>query len=72
MRSTVGGMVVLTQKSHQEHIIDIANFVWRMCVSYPKFNAVTKPFQFLISRCDAAIVILDYGADEIWIISLDA
>ena len=67
-----GSMVVLAQKPHQEHITDINNFVWRMCVSYRKLNAVTKPFQFPIPRCDAVIVILGCGADEIWIISLDA
>ena len=65
-------MVVLAQKPHQEHITDINDFVWRMCVSYRKLNAVTKPFQFPIPRCDAVIVILGCGADEVWIISLDA
>ena len=44
-----------------------------MCVSYRKLNAVTKPFQLPIQRCDAIIIIaLGCGADEIWIISLDA
>ena len=44
-----------------------------MCVSYRKLNAVTKPFQFPIQRCDAIIIIaLGCGADEIWIISIDA
>ena len=67
-----GSMIVLAQKPHQEHITNISDFIWRMCVSYRKLNAVTKPFQFPIPRCDAAIVILGCGADEIWIISLDA
>ena len=53
-----GSMVVLAQKPHQEHVTDIMKFVWRMCVSYRKLNAVTKPFQFPIPRCDAVIVIL--------------
>ena len=43
-----------------------------MCVSYRRLNAVTKPFQFLIPRCDDAISLLSYGAVLIWIISLDA
>ena len=38
---------------------------------YRKLNAVMKPFQLPILRCDTAIVILGCGADEIWIISLD-
>ena len=63
--------MVLAQKPHQEHANNISGVVWRMCVSYRKLKAVTKPFQFPISLCDAAIVILGCGADEIWIISLD-
>ena len=66
-----GSMVVLAQKSHQEHVANIADFFWRMCF-IPEVNAFTKPFQFPIPRCDAVIVILGYGVDEIWIISLDA
>jgi hypothetical protein len=67
-----GSMVVLAQKPHQEHITDINDFVWRMCVSYRQLNAVTKKFQFPIPRCDDAISILGCGAVLIWIISLDA
>ena len=67
-----GSMVVLAQKPHQEHITDIKEFVWRMCVSYRRLNAVTKPFQFPIPRCDDTITILGCGAVHIWIISLDA
>ena len=33
---------------------------------------MTGPFQLPIPRCEAAIVILGCGADELWIISLDA
>ena len=42
-----------------------------MCVSYRKLNDITKPFQFPIPRCDAAIVNLGCRANEIWIIILD-
>ena len=65
-------MIVLAQKPHQEHVTNIANFLWRMCVSYCKLNAVTKTFQFPIPRCNTAIVILGCGAGKNWIISLDA
>ena len=67
-----GSSVVLAAKPHQEHIKDIDNFVWRMCVSYRKLNAITKPFEFPIPRCDDAIAIIDTGSQFIWIISLDA
>ena len=65
-----GSMIVLAQKPHQEHITAIKDFVWRMCVSYRKLNAVTKPFQFPIPRCDDAVIGLGCGAVVIWIISL--
>ena len=65
-------MVVLAQKPHQEHINAFEAFVWRICVSYRRLNAVTKPFQFPIPRCDDAITILGCGAVTIYIISLDA
>ena len=67
-----GSMIVLAQKPHQEGIINIEDFIWRMCVSYRGLNAVTKPFQFPIPRCDDAVIILGTGAGDIWIISLDA
>ena len=67
-----GSMIVLAQKPHQEHVRHINDFVWRMCVSYRKLNSITKPFQFPIPRCDDAVMILGWGAGEIWIISLDA
>ena len=43
-----------------------------MCVSYRKLNAITKPFEFPIPRCDDAIAIIDTGSQYIRIISLDA
>ena len=67
-----GSMIVLAQKPHQEEVIKIEDFIWRMCISYRRLNAITKPFQFPIPRCDDAISILGSGAGDIWIISLDA
>ena len=67
-----GSSIVLAAKPHQEHISDIKDFVWRMCVSYRKLNSITKPFEFPIPRCDDAIAIIDTGSQFIWIISLDA
>ena len=66
-----GSMIVLAPKPHQENIVNVADFIWRMCVSYRRLNAITKPFQFPIPRCDNAIIILGDGVGSIWIISLD-
>jgi len=65
-------MIVLAQKHHQENVTNIEDFVWRMHVLYCRPNAITKPSQFPISRCNGAITILGGGAGNIWIISLDA
>ena len=60
-----GSMLFLAQKPHQEIIINIADFIWRMCVSYRRLDAITKPFQFLIPQCDDAIIILGDEAGSI-------
>ena len=65
-------MIVLAPKPHQEHVVDIKEFIWRMCVSYRKLNSITKPFEYPIPRCDDAISVLMIGGDEIWIITVDA
>ena len=67
-----GNMAVLAQKPHQEHVRCINDFVWQICVSYCKLSSITKLFQFPIPRCDDAVMILGWGAGEIWIIPLDA
>ena len=54
------------------YIKDIDNFVWKMCVSNRKLNAITKPFEFQIPRCDDAITIIDTGLQYLLIISLNA
>ena len=67
-----GSSIVLAAKPHQEHILDIKDFIWRMCVSYRKLNSITKPFQYPIPRCDDAITIMVVGTNFIWIITVDA
>ena len=67
-----GSMLVLAAKPHQEHVTDIQDFVWRMCVSYRGLNAVTKPFQFPIKRCDDSIITLEQGPSRFFMISADA
>ena len=58
-------MIVLAQKPHQERVVKIEDFIWRMCVSYRRLNPVTKLFQHPIPRCDDAIIILGIGAGDI-------
>ena len=68
-----GSMVVLAPKPHEEHIKDIADFIWRMCVSYRKLNSITKPYEAPIPRCDDLVTNLGGGSPEIYIfISMDA
>ena len=66
-----GVSIVLATKPHQDHVKDIDNFVWRMCISYRKSNAITKPFEFPILRCNDAITIINTCSQCILIISLD-
>ena len=70
--SAWGFPIVLAPKPHQEEVVKIDDYIWRMCVSYQGLNRVTKIFAYPISRCDSSIE--DMG-DHIWIlffISLDA
>ena len=67
-----GSMVVLAPKPHQEHVEDINEFVWRMCVSYRKLNAVTLPFTYPIPRCDDSIHDLGDHNGPLFFMSLDA
>ena len=53
-----GSSIVLAAKPHQEHIRGIDEFVWRMCVSYRKLHAITRPFELPIPRCDNSIDII--------------
>ena len=64
--------VVLAPKPHQEHITDIKNFVWRMCISYRGLNKITNPFEYPICRCDVVIEDLGDGSGVIYFICLDA
>ena len=65
-------MIVLAAKPHQEHVTNIADFIWRMCISYRGLNAVTRPFQFPIPRCDHSVLIIEQGGDKLFQIVLDA
>jgi hypothetical protein len=49
-----GSQIVLAAKSDQAHAAWY-DFVFRLCVSYQKVNAVTRPFRFPTPRCDDAV-----------------
>ena len=67
-----GSLIVIAAKPYQEHVTDINDFIWRVCVSYRKLNGVTKPFQYPIPRCNDAVTLINVGEHHIWIITLDA
>ena len=63
--------IVLAPKPHQEHIESISDFIWRFCVNYRPLNAVTKPFEYPIPRCDAALDNFGDSKGRLHFISVD-
>ena len=63
---------VLAPKPHQEHVTDIGDFVWRFCVNYRPLNAVTKPYDYPIPRCDDALEDFGDSKGKLYFISVDA
>jgi hypothetical protein len=57
---------LLAPKPHQEHISDIADFVWRFCVNYIPLNQVTWQIAYPIPRCDNAVETA-FGGFWIWL-----
>jgi hypothetical protein len=66
-----GSSIVLAAKPHQEHVTDISDFIWRLCVSYRRLNQVTLPFEYPIPRCDDAIDNFGDSAGRLFFIALD-
>jgi hypothetical protein len=66
-----GSAIVLAAKPHQEHIVSIDEFVWRLCVSYRRLNQVTLPFEYPIPRCDDAIDNFGDSNGLLYFIALD-
>ena len=58
--------IVLAAKLHQEHIMDINEFIWRMCVSYHRLKQVTLPFEYPIPCCDDTIDIFGNSAGRLF------
>ncbi len=46
---------LLAPKPHQEHVSNIAHFVWRFCINYIPLNQVTRPIVYSIPRCNSAV-----------------
>jgi hypothetical protein len=66
-----GSSIVLASKPHQEHIIDICDFIWCLCVSYRHLNQVTLPFEYPIPCCDDAIDTFGDSSGRLSFIALD-
>lgn len=49
-----GAMVVLAAKPNQGHV-HWSEYIFRLCVSYRNLNAITRPFNCFIMRCDDAV-----------------
>ncbi len=61
---------LLTLKPHQEHISNIADFVWRFCINYIPLNQITRPIVYSIPHCNSAVN-LTFGTGK-WIWLWDA
>ena len=46
---------LLAAKPHQEHVINIEDFVWHFCVNYIPLNGVTHVIAYPIQCCDLAV-----------------
>jgi hypothetical protein len=58
---------LLAPKPHQEHVSDIADFMWRFCINYIPLNQVTRPIVYSIPRCDSAVNLTFGSGQWIWL-----
>jgi hypothetical protein len=58
---------LLAPKPHQEHISNIADFVWRFCVNYIPLNQVMRPIVYSIPRCNSAVNLTFGEGQWIWL-----
>ena len=59
---------VLAAKPHQEHVCNIADFVWRFCVNYVPLNLATRIIAYLIPRCDSAVFVEFENGQSLWLV----
>ena len=58
---------VLAAKPHQEHVVDINNFVWRFCINYVPLNSVTRIITYPIPQCNSAVFIEFGNGTWLWL-----
>ena len=58
---------LLAPKPHQEHISNIADFVWRFCINYIPLKQVTRPIVYSIPRWDSAVNLTFGSGQWIWL-----
>jgi hypothetical protein len=59
---------ILAAKPHQEHVCDIADFVWRLCVNYVPLNLFTCIIAHPIPRCDSAVFVEFGNGKFLWLL----
>jgi hypothetical protein len=59
---------LLAPKPHQEHIFDIEDYVWRLCINYIALNRITKVIGYPIPRCNFAAMISMGGGKFRWLL----
>jgi hypothetical protein len=59
---------LLAPKPHQEHIKDIADFIWGFCVNYIPLNAVTCVIAYPIPSCDSYVALAFGDGKWFWLI----
>jgi hypothetical protein len=57
---------LLTPKPHQEHIRNIDNFVWQLCVSYIPLIEITWLIAYPIACCNPAVQLKFYNGQWMW------
>ena len=58
---------LLAPKPHQEHVSNIADFVWRFCMNYIPLDQVTRPVTYPIPQCDSAVSMSFGSSTYLWL-----
>jgi hypothetical protein len=58
---------LLAAKPHQEHILNIEDFVWRFCVNYIPLNQITRQIVYPIPRCNNAVTLAFGRSTYFWL-----
>jgi hypothetical protein len=58
---------VLAPKTHQEHVRDINEFVWRFCVNYQPLNLVTRIIAYPIPCCNSTVFVKFGNGKFLWL-----